>query len=299
MSDPKPESEFRSGFVSIVGRPNSGKSTLLNRLVGDKISIVTSSPQTTRHVVRGIVNDRRGQIVFLDTPGIHRPVYKMNQRMMRVMLGSLEEIDVVMLMVDASEPFGRGEAFALNLISKAPSRRFLLLNKIDKVAKRKLLPQIDRYRTAADFDQVVPISALDGDGVGTVVDEIFRYLPEGPMYYPSDQLSDQPERFLVAEMIREKLIVRTRQELPHATAIVIERFEEGEGVVRIYASIVVERESQKIIVIGTAGQVLKKVGVEARAEIESLLGRKVYLDLHVKVRKKWRDDDQMLRTLGI
>ncbi len=299
MSDPKPEPEFRSGFASIVGRPNSGKSTLLNRLVGDKISIVTSSPQTTRHVVRGIVNDRRGQIVFLDTPGIHRPVYKMNQRMMRVMLGSLEEIDVVMLMVDASEPFGRGEAFALNLISKAPSRRFLLLNKVDKVAKRKLLPQIDRYRTAADFDQVVPISALDGDGVGTVVDEIFHYLPEGPMYYPSDQLSDQPERFLVAEMIREKLIVRTRQELPHATAIVIERFEEGEGVVRIYASIVVERESQKIIVIGTAGQVLKKVGVEARAEIESLLGRKVYLDLHVKVRKKWRDDDQMLRTLGI
>ena len=299
MSDPKPEPEFRSGFVSIVGRPNSGKSTLLNRLVGDKISIVTSSPQTTRHVVRGIVNDRRGQIVFLDTPGIHRPVYKMNQRMMRVMLGSLEEIDVVMLMVDASEPFGRGEAFALNLISKAPSRRFLLLNKVDKVAKRKLLPQIDHYRKAADFDQVVPISALDGDGVGTVVDEIFRYLPEGPMYYPSDQLSDQPERFLVAEMIREKLIVRTRQELPHATAIVIERFEEGEGVVRIYASIVVERESQKIIVIGTAGQVLKEVGVEARAEIESLLGRKVYLDLHVKVRKKWRDDDQMLRTLGI
>ena len=299
MSDPKPEPEFRSGFVSIVGRPNSGKSTLLNRLVGDKISIVTSRPQTTRHVVRGIVNDRRGQIVFLDTPGIHRPVYKMNQRMMRVMLGSLEEIDVVMLMVDASEPFGRGEAFALNLISKAPSRRFLLLNKVDKVAKRKLLPQIDRYRKAADFDQVVPISALDGDGVGTVVDEIFRYLPEGPMYYPSDQLSDQPERFLVAEMIREKLIVRTRQEVPHATAIVIERFEEGEGVVRIYASIVVERESQKIIVIGTAGQVLKGVGVEARAEIESLLGRKVYLDLHVKVRKKWRDDDQMLRTLGI
>ncbi len=299
MSDPKPEPEFRSGFVSIVGRPNSGKSTLLNRLVGDKISIVTSRPQTTRHVVRGIVNDHRGQIVFLDTPGIHRPVYKMNRRMMRVMLGSLEEIDVVMLMVDASEPFGRGEAFALNLISKAPSRRFLLLNKVDKVAKRKLLPQIDRYRKAADFDQVVPISALDGDGVETVVDEIFRYLPEGPMYYPGDQLSDQPERFLVAEMIREKLIVRTRQELPHATAIVIERFEEGEGVVRIYASIVVERESQKIIVIGAAGQVLKGVGIEARAEIESLLGRKVYLDLHVKVRKKWRDDDQMLRTLGI
>lgn len=299
MSDPKPEPEFRSGFVSIVGRPNSGKSTLLNRLVGDKISIVTSRPQTTRHVVRGIVNDHRGQIVFLDTPGIHRPVYKMNRRMMRVMLGSLEEIDVVMLMVDASEPFGRGEAFALNLISKAPSRRFLLLNKVDKVAKRKLLPQIDRYRKAADFDQVVPISALDGDGVETVVDEIFRYLPEGPMYYPGDQLSDQPERFLVAEMIREKLIVRTRQELPHATAIVIERFEEGAGVVRIYASIVVERESQKIIVIGAAGQVLKGVGIEARAEIESLLGRKVYLDLHVKVRKKWRDDDQMLRTLGI
>ena len=299
MSEPPPEHVFRSGFVSIVGRPNSGKSTLLNRLVGDKISIVTSRPQTTRNVVRGIVNEPRGQIVFLDTPGIHRPAHKMNERMMRVMLDSLEHIDIVMLMVDASEQFGRGEAFALDLISKASSRRFLLLNKVDKVAKRELLPQIERYSKAADFDQIVPISALKSDGVSTVVDEIFRYLPEGPMYYPADQLSDQPERFMVAEIIREKLIVRTRQELPHATAMVIERFEEEDEIVRIYASIVVERESQKMIVIGTGGQVLKHVGVEARAEIESLLGRKVHLDLHVKVRKKWRDDDQMLKTLGI
>ena len=293
------DEQFKSGFVSIIGRPNSGKSTLLNRLVGQKISIVTPQPQTTRNVVRGIISDESGQIIFLDTPGIHKPIHRMNERMMRFMSESLEHIDVVMLMVDASADYGRGEAFALELVKKASSRRFLLLNKIDKVPKRDLLPQIDRYGKAAVFDEIIPLSALNGDGVDTLKDEILGYLSPGPMYYPSDQLSDQPERFLVSEIIREKLILLTRQELPYATAISIDRFEEGERIIRIYASIFVERSSQKAIVIGKGGQLLKRAGTEARLEIESLLHSRVHLDLHVKVKKKWRDDERLLRSLGI
>ncbi len=293
------DEQFKSGFVSIIGRPNSGKSTLLNRLVGEKISIVTNRPQTTRNVVRGIISDDRGQIVFLDTPGIHKPVHRMNERMMRFMSESLEHIDVVILMVDASVAYGRGDEFALGLVKKASSRRFLLLNKIDKVPKRELLPQIDRYGKAASFDAIVPLSALTGDGVDKLKEDIFGYLSPGPMYYPSDQLSDQPERFLVSEIIREKLILLTREELPYVTAINIERFEESEPIIRIYASIFVERSSQKGIVIGKGGQLLKRVGTEARLEIESLLHSRVHLDLHVKVKKKWRDDEQLLRTLGI
>ena len=291
--------EMKSGFVSIVGRPNSGKSTLLNQLVGNKVSIVTPSAQTTRNVVRGIASDERGQIIFLDTPGIHKPLYKMNERMMRLMLESLKHIDVVMLMVDVSTSDGRGEQFARDLVSKVKSTKFLLLNKIDKIKKRQLLPMIDKYRTTCEFDEIVPISALKCDGVDELKSLIFKYLLSGPMYYPSDQISDRPERFLVAEIIREKLILGTRQELPHATAIAIEKFEEGEKLVKIWASVYVERDSQKAIVIGKGGQMLKQVGTSARVEIEALLDSKVHLEIHVKVRKKWRDDDQILETLGI
>ena len=289
--------DFKSGFVSIVGRPNSGKSTLLNRLVGDKVSIVTPRPQTTRNVVRGILTDARGQVVFLDTPGIHKPGHRMNERMMRFMLESLEHIDLVLLMVDASVPYGRGDEFALGIVKGSKSSRFLLLNKVDKMAKQELLPLIDRYRKTADFDQIIPLSALNGDGIEILTEELFRYLPAGPMYYPADQPSDQLERFLTSEIIREKLILATRQELPHATAIAIERFEEDPKLVRIYASVYVERASQKAIVIGKGGQLLKQVGTEARHELESLLHSRVHLELHVKVRKKWRDDDKMLETL--
>ena len=293
------ENQLRSGFVSIVGRPNSGKSTLLNSLVGDKISIVTPRPQTTRNVVRGIVNDRRGQVIFLDTPGIHKPLHRMNERMMRFMLDSLKHVDIVMLMVDVATSHGRGDQFALELVRKVQSKRFLLLNKIDKIPKGDLLPMIALYRDAAAFDEIIPISALTGDGVAVLNKEIFKYLPVGPMYYPTDQLSDQPERFLAGEIIREKLILMTRQELPHATAIAIERFEEGDHIVRIFASVYVERKSQKVIVIGRGGEVMKQVGTSAREELESLLHSKVYLELHVKVRKKWRDDEKILKALGI
>ena len=279
---------LKSGFVSIVGRPNSGKSTLLNRLVGQKISIVTPRPQTTRNVVRGIVTEAEGQIVFLDTPGIHKPLHKLNERMMRFMLDSLKHIDIVMLTVDASSSHGRGDEYALDLIRKVGTRRFLLLNKIDKVAKRELLPLIERYSEAVDFDQIVPISAKTGDGVDGLKSEIYKCLPEGPMYYPEEQPTDQQERFLASEIIREKLILKTRQELPHATAIAIERFEEESDRLQIFASIYVERDSQKKIVIGQGGQVIKEVGIAARKELESLLDTRVHLELHVKVRKKWR-----------
>jgi len=288
----------KSGFVSLIGRPNSGKSTLLNQFVGTKVSSVTPSPQTTRNVVRGIATEARGQIVFLDTPGIHKPHHRMNQRMMRLSLASLEHVDLVLLLLDASVPRGRGDAFVLDLIQKVRGKRFLLLNKIDKVRKQDLLPLMSEYAEAG-FDAIIPISALSGEGLEKLRDEIFDVLPEGPSYYPDTQMTDQPERFVVAEMVREKLILMTRQELPHATAVSVERFEEGERVIRIHASIFVERESQKAIVIGKGGSMLKRVGTAARKDIEALLNQRVHLELHVKVRRKWRDDDQILEALGI
>jgi GTP-binding protein Era len=237
--------------------------------------------------------------VFLDTPGIHKPHYRMNERMMRLMLESLADVDVVVLIADASEAFGKGDEFALDLVRRTRKTRFLVLNKIDRIPKERLLPLIGAYAAKCSFDQVIPISALEGDGVETFLDEVFAVLPEGPLYYPEDQLSDQPERFIASEVIREKLILETRQELPHATAIAIEKYEEDGDRVRIFASIYVERDSQKAIVIGSGGQMLKRVGTAARLEIENHLDRRVHLELHVKVRKKWRDDDQILKSLGL
>lgn len=290
-------SASKSGFVSILGRPNSGKSTLLNRLVGEKISIVTPKPQTTRNVIRGIVTRPEGQIIFLDTPGIHKPGHRLNERMMRFVYDSLQGVDLLALIVDSSVPFGRGDEFSVELVKKAAMPTFLLLNKVDVVRKEQLLPQIDHCRKLADFKEVIPLSALTGENVETLVAEIFKYLPEGPMYYPSDQLSDQPERFLAAEMIREQVILSTREELPYSTAVVIDRFEEAKGLVRIYATIYVERDSQKGIVIGKGGQLLKRIGTAARQQIERILHTKVYLELHVKVKKHWRDDEQVLDSI--
>ena len=288
----------RSGFVSIVGRPNSGKSTLVNRLVGEKVSIVTDKPQTTRNVIRGILTRPEGQIVFLDTPGIHKPIHRMNERMMEAVRSAMSEVDVLALTVDASVPFGRGDEFTLELIKPVQVPRFLLLNKIDKIPKKDLLPKIDRYAKLASFDEVIPISALTGDGAETFVQEVLKRLPAGPQFYPEDQFSDQQERTMAAEMIREKLIDLTHDELPHSTAVIIERFEEGDALHRIYASIFVERESQKGIIIGKSGSLLKEVGIAARKDLEKLLDRQVYLELHVKVRKAWRDDEDALKSLG-
>jgi GTP-binding protein Era len=289
----------KSGFVSIVGRPNSGKSTLLNRLVGEKVSIVTDKPQTTRHVVRGIVTRSEGQITFLDTPGIHKPIHRMNERMMKSVKDAMADVDLVLLIVDASAAFGRGEAFTLELLKPVKTKKFLLLNKIDRIQKKKLLPIMDQYSKLGDFEEIIPISALKGENTEQLLQEIFKNLQEGPMFYPADQISDQQQRTIAAELIREQAILLTEEELPYSTAVVIDRFEEGEKICRILASIFVERESQKAIVIGKAGQKLKEIGTAARKEAESFLGVKVFLELHVKVKKGWRDDEDMLRTLGL
>lgn len=289
----------KSGFVSIIGRPNSGKSTLLNRLVGEKVSIVTDKPQTTRHVVRGIVTRDEGQITFLDTPGIHKPVHRMNERMMKSVRESMADVDLLLLMADASAAFGRGDEFTLELLKPVATKKILLLNKIDRIQKQKLLPIIERYSRLGSFEEIIPVSALTGENVESLVGEIFKHLPEGPQFYPADQISDQQERSIAAEMIREKLIVLTEEEMPYSTAVVIDRFEEGEKLHRIHASIFVERESQKAIVIGKAGQKLKEIGSEARKDLETFFARKVFLELHVKVKKNWRDDEDTLRTLGL
>jgi len=289
----------KSGFVSIVGRPNSGKSTLLNRLVGEKVSIVTSKPQTTRSILRGILTRPDGQIVFLDTPGIHKPIHRMNERMMKSVREAMGGVDLILLMVDSAATFGRGDEFALDLLKSVGTKKILLLNKIDAIEKNRLLALIDRYSKSQKFEAIIPISALTGENVEETIKEIFAYLPEGPMFYPADQISDQPERAIAAEMIREKLIILTEEEMPYSTAVVIDRFEESEQIHRIFASIFVERDSQKSIVIGKGGRMLKQIGTDARKELEAFFRRKVFLELHVKVRKSWRDDEETLRHLGL
>jgi len=290
---------MKSGFVSIVGRPNSGKSTLLNHLVGEKVSIVTDKPQTTRRVVRGIVTRPEGQIVFLDTPGVHKPVFRMNEHMMKAVRDSLADVDLVLLIVDASAPFGRGDEFTLELLKGLAKKKLLLLNKIDLIEKKNLLPLMDRYSKAGNFEEIIPISALTGENLENLITQIVKRLPEGPMFYPQDQITDQPERAIAAEMIREKLIALTEEEMPYSTAVVIDRFEEDEKLYRIYASIFVERDSQKPIIIGKGGSKLKQIGTEARKELESFFETKIFLELHVKVKKNWRDDEDMLKTLGL
>ncbi len=292
-----PES-VRSGFVTIVGRPNSGKSTLVNHLVGQKVSIVTDKPQTTRNVIRGIVTRPEGQIVFLDTPGIHKPIHRMNDRMMKMVRNSLSHVDVLTLLVDCTAPFGGGDEYTVELLKSASLPKILLLNKIDKIQKQDLLPQIDRYSKLMNFEQVIPVSARTGENLESYIAALFRILPEGPAHYPEDQISDQMERNIAAEIIREKLIVLTRDELPYSAAVAIEKFEEGEKLHRIFATVFVERDSQKAIVIGKGGSMLKQIGTAARQELESFFGLKIYLELHVKVSKGWRDDESRLTDLG-
>jgi GTP-binding protein Era len=265
----------------------------------EKVSIVTNKPQTTRHVVKGIVTTPEGQIVFVDTPGIHKPIHRMNEHMMKSVRDSINDADLVVLIVDCSVPFGRGDEFTIEMLKSTKTKKFLLLNKIDLISKKNLLPTIDRYAKAAEFDEVIPISALTGDNVETFLSEILKYLPEGPMFYPEDQISDQQERSIASEMIREKVILVTEEELPYSTAVVIDRFQEEGNLYRIYASIYVERDSQKGIIIGKGGDKLKEIGTAARKDLESFFDRKVFLDLHVKVKKRWRDDDDTLRTLGL
>jgi GTPase len=289
----------KSGFVALVGRPNSGKSTLLNQLIGEKVSIVSDKPQTTRHKILGILSCKEGQIVFIDTPGIHKPGYELNKRMMQTVYDSLEGIDLLLVLVDATTSFGSGDQYVVDLVKQRGLKTILLLNKIDLLRKDKLLPLISLYSQKNEFVEIVPVSALKRDNLELLTQLVLKYLPQGPAYYPEDQFTDRQERFLVGELVREKILVNTAEELPYTTTVLVERFQEEGDLVLIHCSIYVEKDSHKKIVIGSHAQKLKRIGTEARTEIERLLGKRVYLELFVKVKPKWRDDPRFLDTLGI
>jgi len=288
---------FRSGFVAIIGRPNAGKSTLVNHLVGQKIAIVTSKPQTTRNRIQGIVTKPEGQIVFIDTPGLHEADSALGRQMMQEVAAALEGIDVLLLMVDASRAEPRSDELLLEKAQRFRGKTILALNKIDRLPKPKLLPLMESFARAFDFAAILPISALTGSGCDELVKEILNHLPEGPAYFPEDQVTDQPERFLAAEIIREKAIQVMYHEVPYALAVFVEKFEETPKLLRIEALMNVERDSQKKILIGHKGETIKKIGTEARKELEAILGAKIYLGLYVKVAPDWRENPQKVREL--
>jgi len=292
---------MKSGFVSFLGRPNAGKSTLLNRLVGQKLAIVSDKPQTTRTRILGVRNYEEGQVVFIDTPGVHKPQHRMNVRMVDTALEAVREVDVLALVVDASVKSGSGDQFLLNAIKDVKSPVILVLNKVDLIAKPKLLPMMEHYQKAFPFVEIVPVSAADGTNVDVLERLFLQYLPEGDPLYPADYLTDQPERFFAAEIVREQVLQLTHDELPFSTAVVIDRFEEAseDSVMRLFCTILVERESQKPIVIGKAGAMIKKIGTAARAELERFFSTRIYLDLHVKVKSEWRDDGRVLDDIGL
>ena len=295
---------MRAGFASLIGRPNAGKSTLLNRLVGTKLAIVSDKPQTTRNRIVGVRNvtgDTPGQVVFVDTPGIHRPLHRMNVRMVDVAIDAIRSVDVVVMVLDAAADTGAGDRFVLRLTEKVSSPVVAALNKIDLVAKPRLLPIIDWYSRQREFAAIVPVSALTGDGCERLLSTVLGLLPEGEPLYPDDFLTDQPERVLVAEAVREKLLRHTRAELPFSTAVVVDKFEEAgqDGLIRAWCSILVDRPTQKAIVIGRGGAQIKRIGTEARADLERFFAARLHLDLHVRVRAGWREDERMLDEIGV
>ncbi len=293
--------DFRSGFVALVGRPNAGKSTLLNRLVGEKIAAVSNKPQTTRHKIKGIVTREEGQIVFIDTPGVHKPGYLLNRRMMSAVHDAILSVDLLVLMRDASVSTGNGDRFVLDLVKNAEKPAVLVLNKIDKIKEKgELLPLIEDYANEHEFVEIVPVSALKGDAVDNLLDLIVKHLPVGEALFAADELTDQPLRTLVAEMVREKILMATGEEIPYVTAVVTEVFDDTDPeIVRIYCAIYVERASQKKIVIGKQGARLKDVGTKARMDMERLMGKKVFLKLFVKVVEDWRNRERDLDEIGV
>jgi len=289
---------YRSGFIALVGRTNVGKSTLLNQLLGEKIAIISDKPQTTRTRILGVKHLPDAQLIFLDTPGIHKPQFRLNQRMVRAALEVLDEVDLVFFLVEATERPGAGDRYVIERLKERQIPVILVINKVDLVQKAKLLPLIDAYRQMHSFLEIVPISALTGDGVDRLAELALQAMPEGPVYFKDDMVTDQPMQVLAAELIREKILYRTRDELPFAVAVQIESFKEDGQLARISAIVYVEKKSQKAIVIGKRGEILKAVGTEARMDMERLFGMKVLLQLWVKVREGWRQDDQMLTALG-
>ncbi len=291
--------DFRSGFVAIIGRPNVGKSTLINHVVGQKIAIMSDKPQTTRNKIQGIYTTDSAQIVFIDTPGIHKPQSKLGDFMVESALSTLNEVDAVLFMVNATQKRGKGDNFIIERLQNVKKPIYLVINKIDQIHPDKLLPIVDDYRKTLDFKEVYPISALHGNNVPELVDNLIADLPEGPQFYPADQVTDHPERFIIAELVREKVNQLTREEVPHSVAVVTERVtRQNEQKIQVSAQIIVERNSQKGIIIGKGGKMLKKIGVLARKDIELLLGDKVYLELWVKVQENWKDRQTDLQSFG-
>lgn len=292
------ESElFRCGYAAVVGRPNAGKSTLVNAWVAEKVSIVTPVPQTTRNRILGIANRPGAQVVLMDTPGIHKPLSRLNRQMMTFVRDALESRDVVLLVVDASAKFGHGDQFTLDMLKPYKAPAVLALNKIDQLRKDRLLPLIDRYSKLHSFEEIVPVSARTGEGLDDLLETVVKRLPEGPALFPPDYYTDQPERFLAAEIVREKVILQTHQELPYVTAVLIDEFQESDRLTRIRATIVVEKESQKPIIIGAEGKRVKQIGVEARKELEKLFPPQVFLELYVRVEPQWRDSRALVSSL--
>jgi GTPase len=289
---------MKRGFVALVGRPNAGKSTLLNRLVGEKLAIVSDKPQTTRNRIVGVRRYSEGEVVFIDTPGIHRPLHRLNVRMVDTAVETLRDADVVVAVVDASEDPGAGDRFLMDLLLKVRVPRVLALNKADLVDRPSLLPRMAAYHDSPGFADIVPVSALTGENVDRLEQVLLSHLPDGEPLYPEDYLTDQPERFFVAELVREQVLRQTRDELPFSTAVVVDKFEEG-SMLRLYCTILVERESQKPILIGRSGAAIKSIGTAARVELERFFQTRVHLDLHVKVRERWREDERTLDQLGV
>ena len=297
MTDDK-TTDFRSGYVSIIGRPNVGKSTLLNTILGQKITIVTPKPQTTRNRIVGIKTLPHAQIIFIDTPGIHRPKHMLGETMVKTSLRALSEVDVILFMVEPREPT-KGDRAVIDILRKVTVPVFLIINKIDTAKKSDILPVIDTYKDYGLFAEIIPLSALQQDGAGILLNKICEYLHEGPQYYPEDLITDQIERFMVSEIVREKIMDMTEEEVPHSVAVEIVQWDEREdGLVSIACNIYVERAGQKGIIIGKSGTMLKSIGSSARSDIEKLLNTKVFLGLWVKVKRNWRNDKKMLKELG-
>ncbi|MBM6613868.1 GTPase Era [Desemzia sp. RIT804] len=290
---------YKSGFVSIVGRPNVGKSTFLNQVVGQKIAIMSDKAQTTRNKIQGVYTTKQEQIIFIDTPGIHKPRHRLGDFMVDSALSSFKGVEVILFMVNATEKRGPGDNFIIDKLKESKTPVFLVINKIDEVHPDKLLAIIEDYKSTMDYAEIVPISAKEGNNVPTLLKELTNYLPEGPQFYPEDQVTDHPEYFIISELIREKVLQLTREEVPHSVAVVVEKIERSEtDKVQVHAAIIVERSTQKGIIIGKGGKMLKDIGIRARKDIEILLGDKIYLDLWVKVQKDWRDRQTNLQDYG-
>lgn len=291
--------DFKSGFIAIVGRPNVGKSTFMNKAVGQKVTIISDKPQTTRNKIQGILTEKDAQMIFIDTPGIHKPKHRLGDFMVKLAESTLNEVDIVIFMINADQGYGKGDQYILDRLQNSNSPIFLVINKVDLIHPDDLFPLIELYKDKADFKEIIPISALNGNNVTHLIDTLKKYLPEGPKYYDEEQVTDHPEVFIISELIREKVLELTREEIPHSVAVVIENMEKRErNTMFIQAAIITERKSQKGILIGKQGSMLKDIGKKARMELEALLGTKIYLELWVKVQKDWRDKERHLREYG-